>query len=251
MMDFAGFSFYKDRVALNLLAKDPANAGDVLEAIDGNGVIGILSRDFSTVEEGVEFVKAFQKVIPVISIGLGDGDPNRWEMAAGIAVETDPGHVNQVFTTAGFTQGLLYGRGCRKTIVNALISPSGQPGKVKISTGPFSSGEKDAVIDADTAVTMLKDAGIKSVKFFPIKGDKTLDELKELAESCVKHGIPMIEPTGGINADNIYSIVRTCIDAGCEKVIPHVYSSAVDKQTGLTDLAVVRKLYDSIKKVFK
>lgn len=41
MMDFAGFSFYKDRVALNLLAKDPANAGDVLGALDGNGVMTI------------------------------------------------------------------------------------------------------------------------------------------------------------------------------------------------------------------
>ncbi|WP_066497448.1 2-dehydro-3-deoxy-phosphogluconate aldolase [Abyssisolibacter fermentans] len=250
-MQIKKFNFYKDKVALNLLAKDLENAKDVAKVLDGNVVIGILSKNFNTVEEAVTYAKRFLEELPVISIGLGAGDPNQWKMAAEIASETDPGHVNQVFTTAAYTAGLLKGKECKNTIVNALISPTGEVGKVKISTGPLSSDAKEAVVDVDTALSMLKDAGVNSIKFFHMKGTKHLEELKEVAKACVRVGIPLIEPTGGIEVENIYDIVKTCVDAGCDKVIPHVYSSAIDKETGLTDLDIVKKLYDEIKKVFE
>ncbi len=248
-MNFENFTFYKDRVAVNLLAKDIDNAADVVNVLDGAGVIGVLSKDFNSVEDAVKYIKEMKKRIPVVSVGLGNGDPKQWKMAAEIGAETDPGHINQVFSTAGYTLGLLKGKGCEKTLVNALISPAGEGGKVMISTGPFSSQER-TIIDIDEALKILKDAGVESVKFFNLKNMKNLDELREVAKSCVKNGIPVIEPTGGIDAANIHDIVKICIEAGCEKVIPHVYSSAIDKNTGLTDVDIVNKIYGEIKRVF-
>ncbi|KUO67525.1 MAG: 4-hydroxy-2-ketovalerate aldolase [Clostridia bacterium BRH_c25] len=245
------FNFYNNRVAVNLLAKNLENAKEVAKVLDNNVIIGILSKDFSTVEEGVAYVNTWKNDISAISIGLGDGDPNQWKMAAQIAAATDPGHVNQVFTSAGYTAGLLEGNNCTNTIVNALISPTGEVGKVKISTGPISSEGEEAIICVDTALKMLKDVGVSSIKFFHIKGNKHLDELAEVARACARVGVPIIEPTGGITVDNIFEIVKVCIDAGCEKIIPHVYSSAIDKKTGLTDPKIVNSIYDEIKKAFE
>ncbi|HBM75345.1 MAG TPA: 4-hydroxy-2-ketovalerate aldolase [Clostridiaceae bacterium] len=249
-MELNRFNFYKDKVAFNLLAKDLQNAREVVQATDGNVFIGILSKQFSSVKEGVDYVKTFQKQIPLISVGLGSGDPNQWEMAAKIAAQTDPGHVNQVFTSAGYTLGLLNGKGCSKTIVNALISPTGQVGKVKVSTGPASSLKNDAVIDVDTALAMLKDVGVMSVKYFNMHGKEHLDELREVAKACVRCGIPIIEPTGGLTVDNVQEVVKVCLEQGCERVIAHVYSSIIDKKTGLTDISLTEKLYDKIKQLF-
>ena len=241
--------FYKDKVSINLLARNIENAVDVVEALDGYTIIGVLSKDFNNVEEAVSYINEMKKSVPSISVGLGAGDPNQWKMAADIAKQTDPGHVNQVFSTAGYTQGLLDGTGCTNTFANALISPSGEIGKVIVSTGPLSS-VNETIVDVDEALLLLKDCNVKSVKFFNMGGLKHLDELREVAAACVRNDIPIIEPTGGMSADNIYEIVRVCVEAGCEKVIPHVYSSAIDKETGLTDIEIVKKLYDEIKKVF-
>ncbi|QAT60460.1 oxo-acid lyase [Acidilutibacter cellobiosedens] len=240
--------FYKDKIALNLLARDVKNASDINDTLEGHEIIGVLSDRFDKVEDGVKYVNEMLKYVSAVSVGLGNGNPNQWEMAAEIAKETDSGHVNQVFPTAGYTQGLLEGSGANNTLVNALISPTGTVGKVIISTGPFSS-KNNIVVDIDDALLMLKDCKIKSVKFYNIHGLKHIKELKEVAKACVRNGIPVIEPTGGIDLSNIYEIVRVCVEAKCEKIIPHVYSSAVDKKTGLTDLNIVKNLYDEIKRV--
>lgn len=240
--------FYRGRVALNLLAKDINNALEINNVLEGHGIIGILSKQFNTVEDGIKYVKEFKKHLPVVSIGLGDGDPNQWKIAAKIAAETDPGHVNQVFTTSGYTQGLLCSKGANNTLVNALISPTGEIGKVQISTGPISS-KSNVVVNVEEALLMLKDINIMSVKFYNIKGTTHLAELKELAKACAIIGIPVIEPTGGIDLSNIFEIVKGCLDAGVEKVIPHVYSAAIDKNTGLTDINITKKLFEEIKKV--
>jgi len=250
-MDLNKFNFYKDRVALNLLAKDISNAKEVQDVLDGNVFVGVLSKNFDNTESAIEYIKEFKKEINTVSIGLGDGDPNQWKMAAEIAAETDPGHVNQVFTTAPYTLGLLKGMGCTRTLVNALISPTEEKGKVIISTGPYSGGMNGALVDTKTAVAMLKDSGVMSVKFFNMRGLKYIEQLKEMAMACTEVGIPVIEPTGGITPDNLYEIVKVCLDAGCERVIPHVYSSAIDKSTGLTDITIVRGLYDSVKSALK
>jgi 2-dehydro-3-deoxy-phosphogluconate aldolase len=248
-VDLNVYNFYKNRVAFNFLAKDADNGKDVYDALEGNAFIGVLSKQFKTVEEGVAYIKEFNKKVPQISVGLGAGDPNQWKAARDIAGEVNPAHVNQVYTTAAYTQGYLRGKGCKNTIVNSLMSPTGTPGKVRIATGPVSSKLQDGVVDVDTALSMMKDSGVNSVKFFDIHGDSCLEELKVVAEACARNGIQIIEPTGGITAENIVSIVKVCLETGVEKIIPHVYSSAIDKSTGLTNIDIVKDIYEKIKKL--
>lgn len=75
-------NFYRQRVAINVLAKDIANAKAIYEAAEGHAVIGVLSAQFATVEEGVPEVKRWMAEVPSISVGLGAGDPAQYYKAA-------------------------------------------------------------------------------------------------------------------------------------------------------------------------
>lgn len=104
-------NFYRQRVAINVLAKDIANAKAIYEAAEGHAVIGVLSAQFATVEEGVPEVKRWMAEVPSISVGLGAGDPAQYYKAAMIAAHTHPAHVNQTFTGSGFAAGALAATG--------------------------------------------------------------------------------------------------------------------------------------------
>ena len=41
-------NFYRNKVAINVLAKDIANAREIYDAAEGHAVIGILSAQFSS-----------------------------------------------------------------------------------------------------------------------------------------------------------------------------------------------------------
>lgn len=248
-MKYNRLNFYKDKFAINLLAKDLENAIDIMEVLEGNGLVGILSKDYDSVEACVIAVRKYMKHMPNVSVGLGGGDPKQWYMAAEVASLTDPGHVNQTFTGAMYTEGLLRGRACLGTITNCMMYPTGVAGKVQISTGPVSDVNKKGIVNVETAVCMMKDLELPSIKFFNMHGLRHIEELKVLANACVKHGIPIIEPTGGIDVDNVAEIVKVCVDAGVERVIPHIYSSIIDKDTKLTDLKLVKQAYDNIKAI--
>lgn len=241
--------FYKNKVAVNVLAKDIENAKEIVEAIDGHVAVGVLSKQFSTAEEGIVEVQKWLKEIPTVSVGLGAGDPLQWEKAAKIAAATDPGHVNEVFTGAPVAAGMLMANNAKNTMINSLMSPTGIVGKVKISTGPLSRNGEDAIVDVETAVLLLKDMGVHSVKFFPMGGLKTIDELKAVAKVCAKYDLPLLEPTGGINVENFKEIVMVCLDAGVNKVMPHVYNSIIDKVTGKTNVDDIKKIYDIMKEL--
>ncbi len=68
-------NFYRQRVAINVLAKDIANAKAIYEAAEGHAVIGVLSAQFATVEEGVP--ERWMAEVPSISVGLGTGGDRR------------------------------------------------------------------------------------------------------------------------------------------------------------------------------
>ncbi|HFP9396972.1 TPA: KDGP aldolase, partial [Raoultella ornithinolytica] len=91
-------NFYRQRVAINVLAKDIANAREIYDASEGHAVIGVLSAQFSTVDEGVAEVRRWMTEIPAISVGLGAGDPAQFCKAAMISAKLHPAHVNQTFT---------------------------------------------------------------------------------------------------------------------------------------------------------
>lgn len=240
-------NFYKGRVALNCLAKDIKNAKEVSEAMDGHVAVGVLSKQFNTVEEGVAVVKEYLKEIPTVSVGLGAGDPAQWEKAAKIAAETDPGHVNESFTGAPVARGMLVGKGCENTRVNSLMSPTGIVGKVNISTGTLSREGEVVLADVETAVMMLKDMQVDAVKFFPMGGLKSIEELKAVAAACAKHDI-MLEPTGGITKENFKEILQVCLDAGVKKIMPHVYNSIMN-ENGETIVSDVEEIFEMMKEL--
>jgi uncharacterized protein (TIGR03581 family) len=146
--------------------------------------------------------------------------------------------VNQVFTGVATSRALL---GQNQTVVNGLISPTGTPGRVKISTGPLSSTAADGIVPIDTAIALLKDMGGSSVKYFPMGGLKCRDEYKAVAEACARHDF-WLEPTGGIDLENFGEILQIALDAGVSKIIPHIYSSIIDKASGDTRPDDVRQL---------
>lgn len=232
-------------VRLNVLAKDVVNAGQIAKAAGGRVYIGLMVKNFATVDSAVQAVEEYQQAGVPVSVGLGAGDPAQWRKVAEVAVRTRPAHVNQVFPAAGYTLGALERAGAGGTLVNALIAPGGLVGKVSICTGPVSQGYQE-VMSCDAAAAMLQEIGIKSVKFYPIEGDKRLDEVAAMVKAAVRHGITIFEPTGGIDARSVYKVVAACAENGAQIIIPHIYTAFVDKATGLTNADDVAALIDSL-----
>ncbi len=160
-------NFYKNRLALNFLAE---NAREIYDAIDGYTFIGIgiLSNRFDNYQEGMEFIREFQKSVPAVSIGLGARNPRQFQKVALIVAGTNPTHVNQVFTGAGYGTRALKANN-NDTVINVLISPTRTLGKIKISTGELSAKETDAIINVDTAMTMVLNMRAHTIKFCPME----------------------------------------------------------------------------------
>jgi len=232
-------------IKLNVLARDVENAKQIVEATNGRVFIGLMVKSFASTDLAIQTVEEFQAAQIPVSVGLGAGDPAQWEKVAEVATRTKPAHVNQVFPAAGYTLGALRSVGSQHTLVNALIKPSGTPGKVIIATGPISQNYED-VVSCDSAAAMLAEIGVPSVKFYPIEGDKRLDEVGEMVKAAVRHGIKTFEPTGGINARSLPQVLDVCVKNGAEQILAHVYTSIVDKTTGLTRLEDIRELMQII-----
>lgn len=224
-------SFYHNRVCLNVLAGSKRNARDIWLAAEGHVLVGILSKNYDSVTSAISDMREYALLTDnAISVGLGAGDPHQSAMVSEIAAQLQPQHVNQVFTGVATTRALL---GQNDTVVNGLVSPSGIPGKVKISTGPLSCTAPDGIVPVATAIALLRDMGGSSIKYFPMGGLKSLAEFRAVAEACAAHNF-WLEPTGGIDLTNFETIMQIALDAGVNKIIPHIYSSIIDKQTGDT-----------------
>lgn len=239
-------NFYRDRVCLNVLAGSKANASAIYEAAEGHVLVGVLSKNYPDVASAVADMREYAALIDnALSVGLGAGDPNQSAMVSEISRQVQPQHVNQVFTGVATSRALL---GQPHTIVNGLVSPTGTPGKVKISTGPRSSQAADGIVPIATAIAMLQDMGGSSVKYFPMGGLKAVEEYRAVADACAHHDF-WLEPTGGIDLSNFEEIVRIALEAGVSKVIPHVYSSIIDSVSGDTRIDDVRQLLATCKKL--
>jgi uncharacterized protein (TIGR03581 family) len=232
-------NFYHDRVCLNVLAGSIDNASAIYEAAEGHVLVGVLSKNYPDIDSAVTDMRQYARRIDnALSVGLGAGDPNQSAMVSAISREVQPQHVNQVFTGVGTSRALL---GQNETVVNGLVSPTGTPGQVKISTGPLSSQAADAIVPVETAIALLKDMGGSSIKYFPMGGLQCREEYKAVAEACARHDF-WLEPTGGIDLENFSEIVEIALAAGVSKIIPHIYSSIIDKVSGETRPADVRQL---------
>lgn len=236
-------NFYQGKVSLNVLAKDLENAKEIFDASDGHVLIGLLSANYDNDQEAIEDIKRYQETLNnAISIGLGAGSPEQSEMVKRISPEINPLHVNQVFTGLGSTVAL----NTDDVLVNALVSPTSEPGYVNIATGPKSSQKEEANIPIETAIAMIQDMGGHSLKFFPMNGLEEKEAYIKVAEACAENNM-ILEPTGGIDLENFEEIIRIALDAGVKKIIPHVYSSIIDPETNETRVADVKKLFEMIK----
>lgn len=238
--------FYKDRVCLNVLVGSIENAKECYEASEGHIVLGLLSKNYESDKLAIDDMKKYADITNnAISVGLGAGDPNQSAMVSRISKVLQPQHVNQVFTGASTSREAVANN---DTFINALISPTGKVGYVNIATGPFSSKEKPAEIHVETAIALLKDMGASSIKYFNMKGLEHRDEYIYISESCAKSDFAL-EPTGGIDLNNFEEILQIALTSGVKKIIPHVYTSIIDKETGNTRVNDVKKLYEIIKKL--
>ncbi len=242
-----GLNFYKERVCLNCLTNSIMNAKAIMEATEGHAAVGLLAANYPDVESAVEDMKKYQKEVDNnISVGLGAGNPGQWKAVADISAQLKPKHINQIFTGSGYTRAKT-GEG---PFINSMIAPGGKECYVKISTGPLAKDQEPAIIPVETAIAMAKEQGADSFKFFPMGGLKTLKEYEAIARSCAANDFNL-EPTGGVNLDNFTEILEIAIKAGVKKVIPHVYSSIIDKETGATRIEDVKALYVMIKEIVK
>lgn len=239
-------NYLKGRLALNVLAGSVENAKACYAAAEGHVVVGVLSKNYDTDESAMADMKQYMKATNnALSIGLGAGDPNQSAMVTRLAKELQPQHVNQVFTGVGASREAL---GQNETVVNGLVSPTGRVGYVNIATGPLSSKAPAAEVQVETAIALLQDMGCSSIKYFPMKGLAHQEEYRVVAEACAKADF-YLEPTGGIDLDNFEAIVKIALEAGVKKVIPHVYSSIIDDETGLTRPEDVSVLYEMMKQL--
>lgn len=241
-----GINYYNDRVCLNVLGGSLKNAEEIYAAAEKHVEVGVLSADYPDVASAVEDMKKYMEVLEGnLSVGLGGGNPAQWKAVGDIAKEIKAHHFNQIFSAVGYTRANVGDDTCH---INALVSPSGTPGLVKISTGPLSKEAEPALIPVDTAIAMIKEMGGNSIKFFPMGGLKCKDELKAVAEACARNEF-ILEPTGGITMENFREIMEIILNAGVQKVIPHVYSSIIDKESGDTKTECVKELLAIVKEL--
>ena len=241
-------NYLEDRLCSNVLANSVENAKACYEAAQGHVVLGVLSKNYATDEAAIEDMKRYIVATDnALSVGLGAGDPNQSAMVARLSEVLQPQHVNQVFTGVGASRALL---GQNDTIINGLVSPTGTVGMVNLATGPLSSQAPAGIVPIETAIALLKDMGGSSIKFFNMKGLTHLEEYKAVAKACAENGF-YLEPTGGIDLENFQEIVQIAVDAGVKKIIPHVYSSIIDKTTGDTNVEDVKTLHAMMAETLK
>lgn len=240
-------SFYKNRISLNILTSDLENAKRLEKATDGNVVLGLLTKDYDTNQEAITNMKKYQKeVANKVSVGLGAGDANQWKMVCDVSAAICPQHINQVFTAVGYTRGKVGDN----PWINCLVTPSEKRGLVEVNTGPLSKAGERALVPIETAILMAKEMGANSIKFYPMKGLQSKDQYIEVCKMCAKNEIG-VEPTGGIDLENFEEIIKIAVDAGVQKIIPHVYSSIIDPESGETRVADVERLFEIIKEVVR
>ncbi|MBB6453696.1 uncharacterized protein (TIGR03581 family) [Salirhabdus euzebyi] len=227
-----------DFVLFNFLARDKKNTEEVVTAGKGFVVPGIVASDFDHIEDGANRVREIKEVSDVVSIGLGGGgNPAFAQRVVDIAALSNPGHINQPFERTSFAKGYLDAKGLPH-LVNALVTPSGNVGTVKLASG--------YEIQVEEFVEIAKATGIESIKFMPLKGNVHLEELAYLTKVAAEKGIRGIEPAGGISAANIKSIIDAVKDYSIELFMPHIFGTTIDKQTGRTIPAEVEKIMQAL-----
>lgn len=227
------------RIVLNVHAASRDAAVAVAHSYGCRVLVGVVARDFVSGAEGAAHIRALQENGVTVSAGLGDGAASEWERALQMALLSRPAHLNQVFPAAALSQRALSTIGAT-TVVNALVRPTGVAGRVQVTTGPQSQAHDDGILPVDAALDMLLEVGVRSVKLFPIQGESRLEEVATVAHAAAARNM-MFEPTGGITPANLAAVVRSCLDAGIDTLMPHLYGSMKDPVTRELSLGLLEK----------
>lgn len=239
-------SFYNDFICINVLAHSLKNAIDIHHKTEGHCLIGLLASNYSTANEAEANIQAYKTAVDgAVSIGLGRGNPEQWKIVSEISANNEVVHINQVFPKVGYTYGISQNK---HAWINALVHPTERLGYVNIATGPLSSGTTRIDMPVQDAITLIKEMGGSALKLFPLNGLRTKDQYQRIAEICAEEDFAL-EPTGGIDLGNFREIITIAKDAGVRKLIPHIYSSIIDRTTGLTNINAIEKLYTITKEV--
>ncbi|ALX47798.1 KDGP aldolase [Lentibacillus amyloliquefaciens] len=229
-----------DKILFNYLVRDVENTAAVMEAGAGHVVPGIVSDKFASVEDAATKVSEIKTVAKTVSIGLGGGgNTANWKKVLEIAAVSRPGHINQPFETSSYSLGYLDGIGHQKQLVNGLVKPTGEVGKVQLAN----SG---SVYKVEELMEIASHLGIESIKMMPVSGTDHLEELIYLTKTAQAKGIRGVEPAGGINGANIRKIVSSVKDIDIEFFMPHIFGSAMDKETGKTIPDKVKEVYQEV-----
>ncbi|MCJ0931495.1 KDGP aldolase [Virgibacillus halodenitrificans] len=238
--------YYNNKICLNVLANSIENAKEIYHTAEGHAVIGLLASNYTDVDKAVDDVQLYGEAIDrAISLGLGGGDPNQWKMVTDICRKVTPEHINQVFPAVAYTRACVQNE---TSHINCLVNPAETPGYVNIATGPMSAQEPAVNIPVRSAITLISEMGGNAIKLFPMNGLAMRQHYVKIAEACGEAEF-ILEPTGGITVDNFEEIVSLALEAGVPKVIPHVYSSIMDPDTGITRVEAIKKLFKIMKKI--
>lgn len=237
------------KVLLNIQTHSLRTSKEAAELLGNAVLVGVTAKAYPNLEEGIAYIRELHQNGVQVSAGLGDGSADQWERALELAMHTNPVHLNQIFPAAGLSQYALKQKGS-DTWVNGMVAPTGEPGKVILGTGPLSKNEKGSIVSIQSALAMLKEVGIQSVKFFPIQGTGRLDEVRAVAQAVAQAGMVM-EPTGGITPENVAEIVDLCLEQGVQYIMPHIYGSLKDSSTNDLDIRLLKQAYQNIKAVIK
>lgn len=208
--------------------------------------VGVLARDFADLGEATRLVREMQSAGTLVSVGLGDGAADQWERALTIARRTLPFHLNQVFPSAALARRAMKDL-LADTKVNALVSPTSDPMRLTVGTGPLSSKNPESSLPIPAVLDILLDGDISSVKLFPLRGTQNLETLKNVAVEVGRRDMS-IEPTGGIDVGNLKEILEICLDNGCRTVMPHIYSSVKD-EVGAVDFGKLDRAFEILEEV--
>lgn len=136
--------------------------------------------------------------------------------------------------------------GQNETVVNGLVSPTGTPEWLR--SHRFAEQRRGGIVPLETAIALLKEHGRQSHQILPMGGLKHRAEFA-VAKACAAHDF-WLEPTGGIDLKTTRRDPEIALDAA-SKIIPHIYSSIIDKASGNTRPADVRQLLEMTKQLVK
>ncbi|HEY60311.1 MAG TPA: KDGP aldolase family protein [Anaerolineae bacterium] len=225
------------------------NAIKVNQALNGAGLVAVSANKYSSAESLAQEAKQMQDKLGVISIALGEADFSQAEKVIKAALLSKPDHINQPFELSGYAQGRLHQAGVKHTIINALVQEANREDQVIIKIGK-KNAERIITLQIRDAMELISGWGIKSVKAQFTKKGVNFNWLANITRAAKEAGLELVEPSSGITEENINEVINTGLKCGCAFILPHVFSSLIDKSTGLTKPEAVSRMVELVRQRF-